>query len=127
MLECGGRGRGGGRGAEASRREPDKAHGVDGVSEAADATGMRSGVGATQSLAPRRGPTSTMTTSRPETDLGLDRYLKEAYTGLGGTGRGRTCKENKAKYSKNSFMSFPGSSEPLGACNKWVSLGMGLV
>ena len=41
-------------------------------------------------------------------------------------GRGRTCKENEAKYSKNSFMAFPGSSESIWGENGRVSLEAGL-
>ena len=41
-------------------------------------------------------------------------------------GRDRTCKENEAKYSTNSIMSFPGFSEPIWGENGRVSLETGL-
>ena len=53
--------------------------------------------------------------------------LTEVFTGPRDNGRGRTCKENEAKYSKNSFMSFPGFSEPIWGEKVRVSLETGLV
>ena len=52
--------------------------------------------------------------------------LTEALAGPGDIGRSRTCKETEAKYSKNSFMSFPGSSESIWGVNGRVSLEAGL-
>ena len=97
------------------------------VGQLRDPAGKRASEGPT--MTPRQHSEAWFGTAMASAEDGNPRAeldLTEVFTGPRDIGRGRTCKENEAKYSKNSFMAFPGSSESIWGENGRVSLEAGL-
>ena len=98
------------------------------VGQLRDPAGKRASEGPT--MTPRQHSEAWFGTAMASAEDGNPRAeldLTEVFTGPRDIGRGRTCKENEAKYSKNSFMSFPGFSEPIWGEKVRVSSETGLV